>query len=284
LYHFISFLAQLVSRLPKHRLEVFARWLAKIAFDGLRIRRSLILKNLQIALGEPSDRTARLALARHSVYNFCLTILEFLYSWENDPTDHVSIEGKEHLDAVLQRNKGAFILCCHLGNWEAMGAKLRSVYGPTWVPVKKIANSGLDRFVAELRHKSSFLPLPRVKKGDGFKNMREALAKNQLVGIVVDQTRPGEPKLPFFGHPAKTNTSYAAIWRRLGEPPVVPAFIERTSFFTHKITILPELTLKKSGDFAKDILDHSEIFNQVAEQMIRKAPHLYFWYHARWKA
>ena len=100
-----------------------------------------------------------------------------------------------------------------MGNWEAMGAAWALVT-PAHVLVKKVGSSSVDRFVSELRDRNGFLTVKRKKKGDGFSAIRDVLARGEIVGFVMDQARPGEPKLPFFGRPAKTNTSFAAIWRQ----------------------------------------------------------------------
>ena len=98
----------------------------------------------------------------------------------------------------------------------------------------------------------------------------------------MDQARPGEPKLPFFGHPAKTNTSFAAICRRF-RAPIVPSFVLRQSFNRHVQYFLPEVSLEYTGDTDADILKQSTEFNAVVETCIRRCPEQYFWLHNRWK-
>ena len=283
MYNFLTWLARLAARTSREKLDRIAWLLARLIFDILRIRRKVVLTNLKIAFGEALDHAERVKLGRISIHNFCRTFLEFLYASENDPTDDTHIEGMEHLNAALAHGQGVFVLCTHLGNWEAMGAKLGKVVGPTWIPAKKVALASVNRFLTELREKRNFFPIKRQKKGDGLRIMREALARNQVVGIVIDQTRPGEPKLPFFGRPAKTNTSYAAIWRRVGCPPVISAYIKRTAFAEHTLKFFPAVELQPTGSEEGDTIAHTRIFNDIAEKMIRESPEIYFWMHDRWK-
>lgn len=98
----------------------------------------------------------------------------------------------------------------------------------------------------------------------------------------MDQSRPGEPKLPFFGRPAKTNTSLAGVWPA-NPVPIVPAFITRQSPTVHTLRFFPPVTMTRSSDEKADVLANTETFNRVIEQMIRACPEQYFWMHNRWK-
>lgn len=97
----------------------------------------------------------------------------------------------------------------------------------------------------------------------------------------MDQSRPGEPRLPFFGKPAKTNTGLATIWRRT-QAPILPAFIRRVDVNRHVVTILPPVCMSFKSD-SEDMTVASAHFNEKMESMIRQAPEQYFWLHNRWK-
>jgi KDO2-lipid IV(A) lauroyltransferase len=260
-----------------------ARAMAVLVFDVLRIRRQRIMSNLRLAFG-PDRSDAELArIGRASVENFALTALEFLRSGhDGDIAANVELRGGEHMRAALAQGHGVYVLCFHLGNWEAMGAKVTRALAPAHVLVKKVGSGGMDRFVSETREKNGFLTVKRRSKGDGYRAIKEVLQRNEIVGFVMDQARPGEPKLPFFGHPAKTNTSLAAIWRR-APAPIVPGFIRRTGVDRHVLEFFPELTLETTEDAARDVETHTTQFNAVVEACVRKAPEQYFWMHNRWK-
>ena len=98
----------------------------------------------------------------------------------------------------------------------------------------------------------------------------------------MDQSRPGNPYLEFFGQPARTNTSFAAIWRRCPAP-IIPGYIVRHEFGRHTVHFLPEVTLDQTENEEEDILRHSRIMNGVIEGVVRQHPEQYFWMHNRWK-
>ncbi len=283
MYVALSTLSYSLSCLPKVALDGVARILSAFIFDILRFRRALILKNIKIAFGEKYSAEDRVRLGRASVYHFALTMLETLVSVRKPIAADVSVEGERHLREALAQGKGAYILCFHMGNWEAMAAKMTQSIVPSYVLVKKIGSPGVQRWVEETRQRNDFRWIKREKKGDGFRGIREVLSRGEAVGFAFDQTRPGEPRLPFFGHPAKTNTSLAAIWRRYPAP-IIPAYIQRESFGVHTLKFFPEVKLTVSENLDADILTHSQQFNQVLEELITQCPEQYFWLHNRWKS
>ncbi len=282
MFFVLKLLASLLGSLSPASADKLARTLTTITFDVLRLRRGLILRNIDIAFGPRMSPEEKLRIGRESVYNFALTMLEFFRSESVDIAGSISVNGAEHIREALARNKGVYVLCFHMGNWEAMGAACTRFIAPSHVLVKRVGSSGVNRFVSETRARNGFLSVRRQGKGDGYKAIVKALSKGEIIGFVMDQARPGNPRLPFFGKPAKTNTSFAAIWRR-HPAPIVPAYIVRKSIGSHVIEFMPEVKLELTQDEAADVNRHSVQFNQVVEQVILRKPEQYFWMHNRWK-
>jgi KDO2-lipid IV(A) lauroyltransferase len=136
-----------------------------------------------------------------------------------------------------------------------------------------------------MRRRNGFLDIQRTGKGDGVRAILKRLAAGEMIGFVLDQSRPGEPRLPFFGKPASTNTGLAALWLRRPAP-VVPCWIERVGFGQHRLHVLPALEMKPSGSAKQngiEIMETSRFFNTVLESMIAQRPEQYLWMHRRWK-
>lgn len=272
----------LCARLGEKGQEHLARGMAWIFLDLLRLRRNLMLGNLAIAFPEMS-RATRIQAARTSVYHVFLTMIEFLASPHRNISKDVTVKNPDYVRDVLARGQGMYAVVTHLGNWEAFGSAMTRLVVPTHVIVKKVGGPAMNRMVETLRAHNDFLTIKRQKKGDAFAAIRQTLAANYAVGFVMDQSRPGEPKLPFFGVPAKTNTSLAAIWRKCPAP-LIPAMIHRIPGTRRmEIEFLPEIKLETTADEAADILQQSTIFNKVVESIVRRHPDQYFWMHARWK-
>jgi KDO2-lipid IV(A) lauroyltransferase len=253
-----------------------------LLFSVLRMRRQLILKNITYAFGDQLSTSQKIQLGYDCVYHFILNMLEFLGARRKILSEKVKIIGQEHLTQALAKNQGVYILCAHLGNWEAMGSAFTHQIKKSHIIVKKVGSPKIDAFVRNLRNFNGFYGIERKKKGDAYKAIQEILSKNEIIGFAFDQSRPNDSYIDFFNKPAKTNTSLAAIW--LKHPaPIVPAFIKRTPQNTHEVYVLEELKLRVTGNDEQDILNLSKLFNKVVENMILQAPEQYFWLHDRWK-
>jgi KDO2-lipid IV(A) lauroyltransferase len=124
--------------------------------------------------------------------------------------------------------------------------------------------------------------IDRKRKGDGIRKILQILSQKGAIGFVMDQSRPGEPKLPFFGKDAKTNTALASLLCK-SPAPVLLGYAKRLGVRRHTVVFTPELDLQFSGDKGEDVLSISAQFNQEIELAIRQCPEQYLWLHNRWK-
>lgn len=279
--YLLSALSFVMSRLPKQVLHWMALSGAVFFFDILRIRRSLILKNIKIAFGDKLSPKERRHIGRQSVYSFILTFLEVLALPGGRLSQNIPVEGAEHLRAATAQNKGVYLLCLHMSNWEAMGTPITQITGGIEAVVKSIGRRSLDQWITESRRLNGYTSIVRQNKGEGIAAIKRALAAGKAYGFAADQSRPGSPKLPFFGRPAKTNVSLAGIWQKMPAP-VVPCYLERRGVGKFTLHCLPEVKFtNKAGEAG--IMENSRLMNQSCEEIISRLPSQYFWYHNRWK-
>lgn len=262
-------------------LDVLARALAVLVFDVLRIRRNLILSNLAIAFPHMPE-TERCRTGRLSIYHFVATAFETFRGGNTNMLAHVQWTNSEVMDQAMARQKGCYLLCAHMGNFEVLGAAIASRWASPTIPVKFVGHGGFDRYVHEQRVRYGILPVRSQRKGDGYRSIQQALAEKRPVGFMLDQARPGQPRLPLFGKPAKTNTSLAFIWQR-HPAPLVPLYCRRISFARHEVVFLPEMHPAQTDQPEQDVLNQSLAYNTIVEQMIRACPEQYWWIHNRWK-
>lgn len=272
----------ILSTFSDKTIERISRFLGFIMFSVLRLKRGVVTSNIKKAFGDQYSNSEINRIGFESVVSFIQTELEFLGSRKGGLADKVTIEGKEHVEKALSNGKGAYVLCIHMGSWEAMGSAMTRQIERTNVVVKKVGGPKTDEYITWLRELNGFQIIRRKKKGDAYIGIKKSLESNQIVGFVMDQSRPGEPKLPFFGHPAKTNTSLAAIWNKC-EAPIIPGYCRRTGTGSYTVTFLPEIEVVRSDDPKADVLENSKRFNASVESMIRVCPDQYFWLHNRWK-
>ncbi len=265
------------------QLDKLAHFLTFVCFRLFHIRRKLILQNLEIAFGTEKSAEEKAKIAESCFYHFILTGLEFLYYRNGDISQNMMIKDAEPLQEALKRGEGAYIIAMHMSNWEASASGVAKQIVPVNVVVKKVGSPGINRFVTELRARNGMKVVQRKSTGDAVRTMRKSLKNNEAVAVILDQARPGEPFLPFFAKPAKTNTSFTAIYARI-KAPVFMAFSTRTAFGEHVLHFQPEIILQDTGDAKKDVIQNSIHLNHAIEQCIRQCPEQYFWLHDRWKS
>jgi Kdo2-lipid IVA lauroyltransferase/acyltransferase len=278
----VKYISICLSILPYSIIALLSKALGFFMYYIVRYRRKVINRNLIKAFGDNYSDKQRDNIGYKSLCSFIQTELELLASRSGKLGDGVKLIGREHIEKALSEGKGAYILCVHMGSWEAMGSGMNRQVGPTHVIVKNVGGAKTDKYFRWIRKKNGFISVERKKKGDAFKAIKRVLGNNELLGFVMDQSRPGEPKLPFFGHPAKTNTSFAAILKR-NPAPVIPGYCIRTGPGEYEVTFEPKLEIIRTDNTESDVLENSKMFNRVVESLITKCPEQYFWVHNRWK-
>lgn len=282
MYTFMKAIACLLSQLSFKSLERLAHITTFVFFDIFRFRRGMMMRNLDIAFPDQYSRAEKTRIARASFSHFLQTLFEVLISAKYPIDADVEVIGGELLTDALAQEKGVFIVAMHMGNWEAMGAVITKRFRPAYTVVKKVGSDGLNKYVEERRLANGLYWIGRERTGDAVRQMFKILKKGDIVGFIMDQARPGEPRLPFFSQSAKTNTSLAAIWGRRPAP-VLVASMHRKVFGKHVLTIQGPLTMRVSENPDDDILFNAQMFNQQVEANVRLHPEHYFWFHNRWK-
>jgi KDO2-lipid IV(A) lauroyltransferase len=278
----LSLFSTLLSALPLKVVYGLSYFLGFLAYRVFRIRRRLILKNLDIAFPQEYTFKQKDQMGLDSVVSFIFTELELLASKDGKLADSVTFANAHVLGDVLKRGQGAYVLCIHIASWEASAAAINKRIGRSFVIVKKVGGPKTDAFVRQLREHNGFLSIKREQKGDAFKAISEIIGKGEVVGFVMDQARPGEPELPFFGRPAKTNTSFSGIWKRIPAP-IVPCWSRRTEIGKYEVFFGDEVQPIVTGNDKEDNILQSIQFNKIVEDLIRNCPSQYFWLHNRWK-
>lgn len=260
------------------------RWASRISFFLYRvcgIRREVLDHNLELAF--PATRPEeRQRLAHESWRHFLLTIFETLGAGARNLSADVTFEGREHLDAARAQGKGVLLLCIHMGNWEALAGAVSQQVAPTHVVVKRVGGNFINGLVSWTRRQLGYNAIIKGEGSQAARRIFKALAKNELVGFVMDQYKHGAPRLPYFGALTQTNDGLATIWRRSGAP-ILPILIERLGPQQHVARVWPALELEKTEDAARDIIEATARFNRVMEAMVLSCPEQYFWLHDRWK-
>jgi Kdo2-lipid IVA lauroyltransferase/acyltransferase len=275
---------KLLGVLPR----TMARWLAA---GGARVLLWMLPKlrktaefNLQLAFPEwPKSR--RQEVKRKMVRNLGWMAAEFarLPNYTKDNIEHfVVLDGHENFLAGQSRGKGVIYLTGHIGAWE-LSSFAHALYGfPLHYMARPLDNEPLDALVNRYRGLSGNSP---IFKNEAARGMLRILKNAGTVGILADQNTMYEEGVfvDFFGKPACTTTGLARVALHT-DAAVVPGYAYwDEGIDKYRLRFEPPVELMKTGNLETDILNNTQRFAKVIEEIIRKHPEQWVWIHARWK-
>lgn len=273
----------LLRLLPVRVLHVIAGGLARlfILLDSGRMRTTRV--NLKVAFPD-WDEARREAVARASVQNFALNVLDFVRSevWdERELAEHVGLEGLEHYQRAHARGKGVLMLASHLGNFE-LAVRRGSVAGIKQLVIgKPMRNARIYERLQKSRESHGSELIDRDEAGV---RMMRWLRKGGAITVANDHYahRARAVFSPFFGVRVSTYAGVGMLAARTGAA-ICPAYAVRDGKDHHMIRVLPELQFERTGDRDRDLAAATEACNAAYEEIIRKHPEEWMWGHRRFK-
>jgi len=104
------------------------------------------------------------------------------------------------------------------------------------------------------------------------------------MGILADQnTMPQEAVfVDFFGKKASTTTGIARVALHT-DAAVVPGYaVWDETIRKYRLRFEPPVELIRTGDAERDVLENTQKFTNVIEEIVRKYPEQWVWVHGRW--
>ncbi len=270
---------RLIATLPISLINKIGSALGMLIYRLIPSRRRTARINLKQAYPDLSATEIN-ALSKKSFKSMGISFLEMGAAWFKNPNDLkkiCSIEGKQHLDEAMAKNKGVILLTGHFTTLE-IGGLLIGTYVEKYNAIFKKAHDPL--FNALMVHY-------RSKMGDDLietKNVRgfiRGLKNGHATWFAPDQDfhRQEIVFTPFLGGIASTLTATAKMAKLTGAS-VVPFYqvrLENGKGF--KIIVFPALENFPSDDIEAD----SARINRTIEKMVYDCPEQYLWSHKRFK-
>lgn len=196
----------------------------------------------------------------------------------------IDVEEIKMLHQARDQYHGAIVVTGHIGNWEIGGAVSTQIDAHSHSVARPLKNPYLDRFFLQLRQTIGQVTIPQ--KG-ALKRLLKFLHEGKIITFVADQNvRKEGVFVDFFGHPASTVTSIAAMAIKT-QKPVVAMVISRTDpsgkYKIYLDTIIPPKPLDSNSDRKQRIQEITQEFSTTLENAIRRYPEQWLWTHRRWK-
>jgi Kdo2-lipid IVA lauroyltransferase/acyltransferase len=283
-YAVVSSVVKLAGALPRSLARALAEGLARMLFAVTPKLRKTAEFNLKLAFPQWTD-AQREATIRGMVRSLGWMAAEFArmprYTRKNIE-GIIVLDGHENFLEGQRRGKGVLFLTAHMGAWE-LSSYAHAVYGnPLHYMARPLDNARLDGLVNRYRGLSGNAP---IFKNESARLTLRILKEAGTVGILADQNTMREEGVfvDFFGVPACTTTGIARVALHTGAA-VVPGYaVWDESLKKYRLRFEPPLELVRTGEAERDIVENTQRFAKVTEEIIRKYPEQWVWVHARWK-
>lgn len=178
-----------------------------------------------------------------------------------------------------QSNRPSIFVSAHTGAWTL--TPLIGRYYDVTLPViyAPEQNPYIDRALYRLR---ATFANPLVSRDGGMRMFMRSLMRGESIGLTVDTRMDGGDAVPFFGHPASTNTAPARLALRF-ECDLVPVLAERLPGGRFRVNIHPPI-LPRQPAASRDekVLDMSRQINALLETEIARHPDQWLCMKRRW--
>lgn len=243
--------------------------------------------NYTVLLAEAHGAPRPRDTARRSFRNYGKYLFDFFRLSSADPDtieDHVQVEGFEHLDAALERGRGAMLVLPHFGNWDLAGALVATRGYPILTLADQFSPPALDRLVRRTRERSG-IGIIALDRGGSLRHIGRALARNQIVSFVIDRPqRAGGVEIEFFGAPAWVPTGPARFALRTGAA-ILPGYVgRRPGDLTYFGRVEPPVEFVRTGDERADLQGLTQAIMHRLEKPLRDHPDQWYMFRHMWKS
>jgi KDO2-lipid IV(A) lauroyltransferase len=247
-----------------------------------RVHRRIAVANLQVAFPKRSEEQCR-AVARSMFQHFGRLLLELLKYSSLRADAQLSLvewEGEERVRLALAQGKGILLCTGHFGFWEQQALAHALKFEPMAVMARPLDNPRLHGLLERIRTSNGNAVVYR--RGAVRKALR-LLADGKAVGVLIDQhmTSPDAIYVDFFGRPASTTSTLAALALRTGAP-VIPLFAFPLPGGRYRM-IYEHPVEPPSSDGPEAVREFTQRCTDVLEMHVRVHPELWLWMHRRWR-
>ena len=271
MYFFLKAFSFMLRIAPIAINKITYKIIYSLLFHVLRMRRKVVLKNLETAFPNESEKW-RYKTMKACYKFFTNEFLDFLSYPRFFNDENISINNVEVIKKAFEEDKGLILVGAHFGAFDKLFFKLNKMkFDLTGVAYRQ--NSGkADIFFREIREK--FLNKQLYKGGDS-KLLNKSLNENNGLILLSDQdAKKKGVVVDFFNNKSSTHSGAAILSKRKKCPLIY--------FDITKINGEYIVNFKKI-DNNHETIDVVQAYTLEIENSIKRAPEQYFWFHKRWK-
>ena len=283
-YHAARLAMWLPRQVSLERALRFADRIGDLIYAWDRKTRERALAHLDLAYGDELSAAAKEEIARGALRNAARCFVEVTHMDDIRARfdEYVTVEGWEHVHAVLAAGQGAIVATGHIGNWEVLAAYFAGRGIPIAGIARRMNDPRLNQLLVDYRAHNGVRTIMRESSSSG-REIIQVLRGRGVLALLIDQDLLAPSvSVPFFGRPARTPVAAAtlAVRRRI---PIVPAFAERRPEGGHRLIVRAPLYPPADGDRRTAVVELTRRCNEIFEEQVRHKPEEWVWWHKRWR-
>ena len=265
--------------LPRKLALFFGRTLGSFFYYFIPLRKSIAMKNLEIAFPDWDSNKKKSLL--HSCYRHHGMVLVdfFRLPKVKRKQDKTIVNIPSESLELFKQSPGGIILTGHIGNWEYIGPSLgiRNIKCAGVAQIQR--NSTSNQFFNELRGSEN---VKVIAVDSGSKVMIQFIQNGFYLGLISDQNagRKGTDA-QFFNSPISVPKGAAAFHLKTNTPILVGFCILYRDYSYH--LSFQELDVQGLPEGSNEIIvEINRRYSRLLEEAVREYPQQYFWFHRKW--
>ena len=265
-YYGYKIVEKSISILPKKPL---INTLGTLGFWLDKKRKNDICVNLNLAFPNKSNKEKK-EIAKKIYKNFARNLVEFI---ENKKLSQKELLKKVSFKGFDDLNYPVIFATAHFGNWEIMPLAFGSKYSKINVIYRKLDNDKLNKEIIKSRKGFN---VNMIEKTGALRKLVSVIKKGENTGILVDQnTAPNEGiETTFFGKKVLQTPSAAVLSKKFNIPIAMTFAIPKEDKWEIIVTDI---------FYTKDIQESVNRQSKAIEEIVKKYPDEYYWFHKKFK-
>lgn len=262
---------------PEKSRFKFGDFLGNLTYKLIKSRRETALINLRMAFPEKSENELE-EIAKKS---FRIMIKAFLCSlWFEkyfSEEKNIKIINQKSIDDLYAEGRGVMAATMHMGNMEASTVCAKNYEIITVAKAQR--NPYINNYIKEVR--SKVLNMEVIEKSE--KTSRELISKlkeKKIYALFSDHRDKGA-MVNFFGKETKAPSGAVSMALKF-DMPLILVYNTFNDDNTITVYVGDEIKFKRTDNFKQDVQDGVQQLINIMEDVIKKYPEQWMWFHDRW--
>jgi len=279
-------MAWLVDHVPFPVMQAIAQVALYLAFLLTFRLRQIARDSLKIAFGNEKSNAEISRIIDGCFASIRKDAIELMYysRFPERVTEKFRVEGRENLDEVLKKGRGAMIVTAHFGNFPVMMLELSQLGYKINVIMRRARDGKIADYILKIMNRVGVHTIYTHPRRECVQEAVRVMRNNEILFVLLDQHfgSEGHIMVDFFGQKAATATGPIILAQRTGSP-VLMAFAIREKNGYHRVVIEPEFQVQQARNDEEALQHNVERITQTIERYVRAYPQEWGWMHRRWK-